>query len=314
MKYLIHSIAEPAKAAGKPRQGKCSLDHFSLKLFLHLAESLHFGKTSAACYLSPSALSRQIKRLEEEVGHRLFERDKRTVELTRAGGIFRDYAKEALDKWRITSNLLNEESDIVQGELSLYCSVTASYSILPPVLGKYRESYPDVHLKLQTGDAASSIQKIVEDDFDLTVIALPDNLPEGLLFKEIAETPIIFIAPGGDRKFRALLEKVPVPWRDIPIILAEKGIARKSFDQWFRAMGVAPNIYADVSGNEAILSMVNLGCGIGLVPELVALKSPFKDDLTVLDIKHPIKPYKVGICVKQNKLRYPPVRAFWDII
>lgn len=61
------------------------MDIQELRLFLHLAESCHFGKTAAAMYISPSTLSRQIQRLEESLGHPLFLRDNRTVQLTAAG-------------------------------------------------------------------------------------------------------------------------------------------------------------------------------------------------------------------------------------
>lgn len=55
------------------------MDIRDLKLFLHLAESCHFGRTSKAMYVSPSTLSRQIQRLEEQLGHPLFIRDNRSV-------------------------------------------------------------------------------------------------------------------------------------------------------------------------------------------------------------------------------------------
>ena len=58
------------------------MDLRDLKLFLHLAESCHFGRTARAMHVSPSTLSRQIQRLEEDVGHALFLRDNRTVTLT----------------------------------------------------------------------------------------------------------------------------------------------------------------------------------------------------------------------------------------
>jgi len=61
------------------------MDYGALHLFLHLSRTLHFGKTSRECHLSPSALSRTIQRLEGEVGQALFERDQRSVSLTTAG-------------------------------------------------------------------------------------------------------------------------------------------------------------------------------------------------------------------------------------
>ena len=84
------------------------MDTEDLKIFLHLADTLHFGKTSAACHMSPSTLSRQIQRIEEEVGQQLFERDNRSVLLTESGVQFRKYAKESLGKWYERTQLYNK--------------------------------------------------------------------------------------------------------------------------------------------------------------------------------------------------------------
>jgi len=75
------------------------MDPRSLELFLHLARTLHFGKTSRECHVSPSALSRTIQRMEAELGSELFARDRRSVELTPAGGVFETYASETLARF-----------------------------------------------------------------------------------------------------------------------------------------------------------------------------------------------------------------------
>ena len=65
------------------------MDYHDLRLFLHLSRTLHFTRTSRECSISLSALSRTVQRLEGEVGHALFVRDRRSVELTPAGELFR---------------------------------------------------------------------------------------------------------------------------------------------------------------------------------------------------------------------------------
>ena len=72
------------------------MDSHSLRLFLSLADNLHFGRTSREQHVSPSALSRSIKQLEDELGAALFVRDNRSVRLTREGQQFREYASVVL--------------------------------------------------------------------------------------------------------------------------------------------------------------------------------------------------------------------------
>jgi LysR family transcriptional regulator, positive regulator for ilvC len=288
------------------------VDHDALRLFVHLSESLNFGKTGQACNISPSALSRQIQRLEDEVGHRLFERDTRSVKLTAAGLIVKSYAKEVLAKWQDVRDSLAEDQGALIGEISIYCSVTASLSILPDLLSSFKASHPYVHIRLQTGDAAAAIKKVVEGEADLAVAALPDRRPNNVEFKVLARVSLDFIAPKIPWEFASFL-KAPIRWDKIPFILSQRGLVRQRIDAWFRRKNIRPNIYAQVAGNEAILTMVSLGCGVGIAPSLVVENSPIQNRINRLDVKPALAPYLVGICVHKRKMKSRLVRAFWDL-
>ena len=232
-----------------------------LKQFLALAETLHFGRASDECYVSISALSRNIRHLEEELGVSLFNRDNRTVALTQEGQKFLKYAREASSQWNLIRHELTDNPDQLSGEISLYGSVTASYSFLHELLRRFRTAYPIIEIKLRTGDPEHAIAHVLDGKEDLSIAAQPANLPRGLAFKSIATSPLLFIAP--------LEQQVPnVPtstptttaeWASIPMILSESGVSRARVDEWFRQLDVSPRIYAQVTGNEAIVSMVSLG-------------------------------------------------------
>ena len=113
------------------------MEERNLRQFVNLAESLHFGRASEISHVSPSALSRNIRHLEEEVGAPLFERNNRSVALTHAGQIFLEYARDSLLQWDDLRNRLMEESGELRGEVSMYCSVTASYSFLFELLSRF---------------------------------------------------------------------------------------------------------------------------------------------------------------------------------
>jgi len=288
------------------------MDHNSLKLFLHLSESLHFGRTGRACNISPSALSRQIQRMESQVGQSLFERDNRRVALTPAGVIFKNYAKEVLEKWQGVLDELADGQKKLSGEISIYCSVTASLSILPELLSMFKSAYPNVHIRLQTGDAGIAVKKVIEREVDLAVAAMPDRLPDSVVFRELTQVSLDFIAPKITWEFSKALKK-NIPWEQIPMILSQRSLARKRVDDWFKKQKIQPNIYAQVSGNEAILSMVSLGCGIGIVPSLVIENSPIRNRITRLNVKPTLAPYSVGICVHKRQITSRLVRAFWEL-
>ena len=171
------------------------MDFHSLQLFLHLSNTLHFGKTSQACHISPSALSRTIQRLEDELGSRLFVRDNRSVELSEVGARFRQYAQATIDHWEQFRESLMTGEQVLRGEIILYCSVTAAFGVLADLFSRFRERHPEIHIHLQTGDAANAIERVQEGSADVTVAARPERIASNLLFKTITTTPLRFIAP-----------------------------------------------------------------------------------------------------------------------
>ncbi|HET6592081.1 MAG TPA: HTH-type transcriptional activator IlvY [Xanthomonadales bacterium] len=285
-----------------------------LQHFLNLSDSLHFGRAAEASHISPSALSRSIQRLEGEVGALLFERNNRSVSLTAAGRLFLDYARNATDEWDAIRNTLMAAAGELRGEVSMFCSVTASYSFLFEILARFRRDHPRIEIKLHTGDPEEAIARVLAGDEDLSIGARPSRLPKGLAFRPIAVSPLVFIAakdarlqdPGSGRQASA------AEWAGTPMILPERGIGRSRADEWFRRLGLLPNIYAQIAGNEAIVSMVSLGFGIGIVPRIVLDNSPLADKVRVLEVRPELAPYEVGLFALEKRLASPLIGAFWS--
>ncbi len=142
------------------------MDLRDLKTFLHLAESRHFSRSARAMHVSPSTLSRQIQRLEEDLGQPLFVRDNRTVTLTEAGEELRTFAQQTLLQYQQLRHVIDQQGPSLSGELHIFCSVTAAYSHLPPILDRFRAAHPSVEIKLSTGDAADAMEKVVTGEAD----------------------------------------------------------------------------------------------------------------------------------------------------
>jgi LysR family transcriptional regulator, positive regulator for ilvC len=180
------------------------------------------------------------------------------------------------------------------------------------MLSKFKKAYPKAHIRLQTGDAGVAVRQVVQGDVDFAVAALPDQLPDTLAFKVLTMVELEVIAPKIPWEFDTENVK-KIPWSQIPMILSQRGLARQRVDTWFKQQKINPNIYALVSGNEAILSMVALGCGIGIVPGLVVDNSSLRNRIRRLQIKSGPAPYPVGICVKKRRLNSRLIQALWDM-
>jgi len=263
-------------------------------------------------HLSPSALSRQIQKLEDDIGHPLFIRDNRSVELTSAAKQLIPIALNICSEWsgyKASSNVVN---NALKGQLKLFCSVTASYSHLPQLLNDFKVNYPHIDIKLSTGDPAQAIEKIESSEVDIAISAVPEKPSNKLAFEIISEIPLSIIAPLGNNQFISEINKENSNWELLPFILPESGTARNRANQWFKEQGIKPTIYAQVSGHEAIVSMVALGCGIGIAPDVVINNSPVKDKVQRLNTS-PIAPFKLGLCCKKSKLNDSVIQALWQV-
>ncbi|CAM3908949.1 HTH-type transcriptional activator IlvY [Xenorhabdus thuongxuanensis] len=293
------------------------MDLRDLKLFLHLTESCHFGRSAKAMHVSPSTLSRQIQRLEELLGHPLFLRDNRTVKLTLAGEQFKQFALQTLLQYKQLQHSLNHQSPSLTGELRLFCSVTAAYSHLPQVLDKFRAEHPLVEIKLTTGDAADAVDKVQSDAMDLGIAGKPEKLPDNVSFTKIGEVPLVLIAPSLPCAVRNLATQEHPDWNNIPFILPQHGPSRKRIELWFRRHKILhPVIYATVSGHEAIVSMVALGCGIALIPTVVVENSPepVRNRISLLENIALVEPFELGVCALSKRLGEPLIKAFWELL
>ena len=291
------------------------MDIKSLHSFIHLSQSLHFSKTAQAMNVSPSTLSRLVQRLEEELGASLLIRDNRSVLLTEAGLAFKKFAIQQIEQWDLLKHSISQDENELEGEINLYCSVTAAYSHLPPILERFRRDNPNVEIKLTTGDSAVAIEQIMQHQVDFAIIAYPDNFPARLHFSHLAEIPLSIIAPTTPCNATQMMQKNPIDWKNIPFILPEHGAIRSRFDTWFRSLKSGkPHIYAKVAGHEALLSMVALGCGVGIAPDVVIENSPVRDRVSRLPDVGSLASFNLGVCCYKTRLTEPLIKAFLNCV
>lgn len=279
-------------------------DHDQYRLFLHLAETLSFTRSAADCHVSPATLSRTVRRLEAATGHRLLERGPHGVALTERGRQFRRYAAEALDLW---DRFLGGDAieDELSGSLRVFASVTASHSLLPDLLMPIRVAHPRVRISVRTGDASAALALLDEGEADLAVAALPARVPATLLARPVARTPLVLIQAGSPPSAEHS------PGSDEPFVLPRHGMVRTAADQWFRRLGSTPRIAAEADGHEALLTLVALGYGTGIIPRLVLRHSSVRSRLHEVPTPSGPDDLVIGICVRRADLHRPLVAAAW---
>lgn len=234
LRKLIYSQRHIAISATSTLRA-APLDLRDLKTFLHLAESRHFGRSARAMHVSPSTLSRQIQRLEDDLGQPLFVRDNRTVTLTEAGEELRVFAQQTLLQYQQLRHTIDQQGPSLSGELHIFCSVTAAYSHLPPILDRFRAEHPSVEIKLTTGDAADAMEKVVTGEADLAIAGKPETLPGAVAFSMLENLAVVLIAPALPCPVRNQVSAEKPDWSTVPFIMADQGPVRRRIELWFDA-------------------------------------------------------------------------------
>lgn len=264
------------------------MDFSELEAFVCLARELHFARAAELLNASPSTLSRIVGRLEEEAGVRLFERDTRRVALTAAGRTFLSFADDALRRRDQLRHSLDSLDGRLRGTLRVYASVTACYTILPPLVEALGREHPELRLSVETGDPADAEAVLRDGRVDLALAALPEGGFPGMDCFSVRKTPLVFVAASG------LLDGREPDWSAVPLILPRRGLARERFDRWTRQRDLKVHLAAETAGNEAILALARLGQGLGLVPRIVLDNSPFSEGLQVWVPEPDLGDYDIG--------------------
>ncbi len=290
------------------------MDFKELEVFLHLSQSLHFARTAEDLHMSPSTLSRTIQRLEADLNQTLFERDNRSVKLTPSGLKLVEFAHSVLQQLSSLNSELVQQNKSISGELTLFCTVTAAVIYAPKLLEAFKDLYPAAEIKLATGDVSLAFEKIEKKSVDFAYAVLPKKLPDQYEFHSIESIDFKFIGPAMGTDFSQYMDKPTPDWEQLPFVIPDAGPVRERILDWFKQMKIKPNIYAQVSGHEAIVSMTALGCGVSAIPAPVLEHSPLNNKIKILSASIPPLPLNLGICTLKKNLKRPINNAFWELL
>jgi DNA-binding transcriptional LysR family regulator len=244
------------------------MDFRQLRSFVAVAEEMHFGRAAERLHVAPTALSRLVKALEDEIGVRLLTRTTRAVTLTRAGLGFLEDAKAILARTEDAARNAREVAD--GGGLTLRVGAidAASASFLPEAINGLRAALPDVDLRLTETVTAQQLQMLRTGRLDLALIRPPMTASE-FPFEVLRKERLVALLP----------EAHPLAMRDglsiadlagEPIIIPAKRARPYAYDlvmAYFASAGLVPRILQETTEKPAMLAMVAAGIGVALAPD-----------------------------------------------
>ena len=288
-----------------------------LNTFRVVARTLHFTRASEELNLTQSAVSHQIRALEDELGVKLFVRNKRKISLTPHGQKVLDYANKMLQQLEDMRYEIEDNRETLKGELKLVAITRSLDNPFPQVRRSFKESYADIKLSFQTVlDTEIMLQKVRRGEADIgfsaiDVLNLYDY--EGLLTVPWGEFEMMFVV--GKNHHLASKKEFDLPeLKDEEWILFERGSwARSTIDNCFDDHNFEPDNVYETNDGVVIRSMVKNGEGISILPSW-----GISDDLGSGNLIS-IKPKNVNMDVPLNIIissaqRSKLVSAFIDFL
>lgn len=263
--FNINNVVGDAHTAFMERLTMLESNH--LRSFVAVAEKLHFGRAAALLNISQPPVSRHIQLLEQRLDCELFDRNRRSVTLTSAGAVFLPEARQILALMEQAATVARKVATGLAGHARCGFTATVGYKLLPVLLRRLKLEMPEVKLSLRELVSLDQIAAIEARELDLAITRAPVSfsaLESRLIWRE----PLFVALPKGN----PLLRHKTISWRDLhnlDMIMHDpkKGAYFHNLIMGRLALeGIFPNFVQYLSQIHSILSLVNAGSGIAVVP------------------------------------------------
>lgn len=242
-----------------------------LRYFIVVAEELHFARAAERLNMAQPPLSEQIRKLEEEIEFKLFERNSRNVSLTEAGRIFLAGTRRAMDEIERAIHAGQQTGRGLAGHINLGFVSSGGVTFLPKLLRHLRKSFPEIRPEARQFSSTGATEALLQQSIDVALVRTP-VVGERLMHRVILRDPVVLAMaqdhPMSGRK-RIRLEKM----RDELFVLYPPNEGHAAYNVAQRAClaaGFVPSAAEFVDDVYGMLGMVSAGLGVALMPAAIS--------------------------------------------
>ena len=240
--------------------------------FLAVAEELHFGRAAQRLHMTQPPLTQAIALLEAHLGLRLFDRTKRSVQLTVAGAALVPEARDLLARAQALPGFARASADGEAGRLRLAFVSTVGFELLPQWVRGFRALYPQVQLELIEATGEKQLLALERADIDAGfMLHSPGFAPPALASQLIGREPLVLAMP----EQHALAAADAPDWAQVleePLVIFPRRIVPSIHDAIFamyHGAGRSPQVAQEAIQMQTIVNLVAAGLGVAWVPDSV---------------------------------------------
>lgn len=282
-----------------------NFDLADLRAFLAVADLGSFRAASESLHLSQSAVSRRVDKLEEALGADLFVRTTRRVELTTIGRTFVHKARGVINELEDALLGIADFAQRISGEVTVACVPSAVGYFLPSVIGEFHRLHPRMRVRLVDESSSAILLAVANGEADLGLTYIGTQEPD-IDFEPLLDDPFVVACPPE----HALARKRRVTWADLSkhdcISLAQGSGNRFLLDQALGHLAEKPGWFCEVRHVPALVSLVEAGIGVGVVPRLAM---PPRARLASIPLADSVS-RRIGIIRRRGRPLRPAAESF----
>ncbi|MEC1627131.1 LysR family transcriptional regulator [Bacillus mojavensis] len=281
-----------------------------LEYFQTLARIQHVTKAAETLSITQPALSRSIVRLENYLGVPLFDRQGRSITLNKYGERFLKRVDSIMKEFTEGREEIQSLLQPDQGEVSLGFLHTLGTTIVPNLIGAFKDQYPNVHFQLNQSHSNQLLDKLKSGELDLCLLA-SFPVESNIMWKPLWQEELFLFLP----KHHVLATRQEITLKDIahePFVLMKEGFAlRVTIDHIFEQVNITPNIVFEGEEAATIAGFVAAGLGVSILPDFKGLD---QTNIAKVRISWPRFERTVGISWIEGKYLSPVAENFKQYI
>jgi DNA-binding transcriptional LysR family regulator len=239
--------------------------------FMTVAETRSFRSAAARIHISQSALSVQVRQLEEALGVPLFHRTTRSVTLTEEGRRLNSVARRVSAELSQVALELKEEAQLQRGVITVAVLPSLAAGMMPQAMREFAAIHPGIEIRLRDADSTRALELVRQGEADIGVLSRNDQL-HGLRFSALFREDFLAVVPAAGHP---LSGRVRVGARQLaayPLLLNPRGVdTREALEAMFRAARIVPQPTQELIGTPALVSLVGAGFGVSVLPRMAFL-------------------------------------------
>lgn len=288
------------------------MDINQLEVLAVVAREKSFSRAAESLNRTQPAISQAVRRLEQEIGEKLFDRSSKDGTLTLAGEVLLDYAKQMLNLRLTAQNAIKEMRDLHHGKVTISANEHTVFYLLP-IVQEFRRLYPLVKIEVQRGVASRIPKEVMAREVELGIISFKPNDTSVKSIPVGTDELVLIVSPN-----HSLAGKSSVSVKELGVetFIAHNAPSpyRQKVIETFEKHATRLNISVELPSLEAIKRLVEKGVGVALVPKLTAQSEIASGQLKSLSVQEMKLERKLHLVYRRNSVLSHAAKVFLKLV